>query len=493
LEELVDASGVAPAIEALLPVGVRRRQLPVRSWLVGVLLALADGRPAHLTRAHEALVSLPEADRDRLKVSEEWRSGPHLLTYRQTWTTARSVFSVLTKAVPDGQPSVPLQGLVDKLLEASVPAGVAPRSTSLAVDWTDAESFSRPPLSKSAPTADPEASWGHRRGDGPGQKDELFYGYYLSLATMAEDEGGPAVPELVRRATLTSCRADPVPAMVPVLAGLAAQGTALGDVLADSGYAHRVAGNWALPLRRAGAQLVMDLHTNDRGPRGTYSGAICCNGNLYCPATPNALLALVPLSRDASAEQAAAHDQKTTELSNYKLARISADDQDGYYRAACPAVAGKLRCPARPGSMALSHERPTVLAPPEHPPACCAQKTITVPPSVNAKTAQKHDHGSAPWRRSYARRTAAERANSTIKDPASNDISRGWCRLTGLAPLFLLISCCLVVRNLRVVDSFEARQAEQERRSASGRPPKQRRRRRETLADLVPSVPGAPP
>jgi hypothetical protein len=479
-------------IEALLPVGVRRRQLPVRSWLLGVLLCLADGRPAHLTRAHEALVGLPEADRARLKVTDEWRRGPHLLTYRQTWTTTKSILAVLKKAPPDGEPSARLQELADALLEASVPAGAAELSTSLAVDWTDTESFARPPPSEGARTADPEASWGHRRGDGPGQKDELFYGYYLSLATMAADEGGPAVPELVRRATLTSCRLDPVPAIVPVLERLAGSAP-IGDVLADSGYAHRVAGKWALPLRRAGAKLVMDLHPNDRGPRGSFAGAICCNGNLYCPATPKALLTLVPLGRDPSAEQAGAHDQKMGELSHYKLARISVEDKDGYSRAACPATAGKLRCPLRPASMALSHDRPTVLSPPEHWPACCAQKTVTVPPTVNSKTAQKYDHGSAAWRRSYARRTAAERANSTIKDPASNDISRGWCRLMGLAPLFLLITCCLMVRNLRVADAFQARRAEQARRAAAGMAPRQRRRRRRTLADLVAPTPGAPP
>jgi hypothetical protein len=32
-------------------------------------------------------------------------------------------------------------------------------------------------------------------------------------------------------------------------------------------------------------------------------------------------------------------------------------------------------------------------------------------------------------------RTGTERTFSTTKDPASNDISRGWCRLTGLAPI----------------------------------------------------------
>ncbi|MDA8184317.1 MAG: hypothetical protein M0035_07830 [Actinomycetota bacterium] len=35
------------------------------------------------------------------------------------------------------------------------------------------------------------------------------------------------------------------------------------------------------------------------------------------------------------------------------------------------------------------------------------QQTITVPPSVNAKTAQRHDYPSKTWRASYARRSAA--------------------------------------------------------------------------------------
>jgi hypothetical protein len=146
---------------------------------------------------------------------------------------------------------------------------------------------------------------------------------------------------------------------------------------------------------------------------------------------------------------------------------------------------GKLRCPARPASMALSHERPTVLAPPEHRPTCCAQQTLTVPASVNAKTAQKHDYPSAAWRRSYARRTAVERSYSTIKDPASNDISGGWCRLMGLSATTVFVACCLVVRNLRVLDAFEARAADEAARKAAGLTPRRRRRRRKTLGELA--------
>ena len=87
---------------------------------------------------------------------------------------------------------------------------------------------------------------------------------------------------------------------------------------------------------------------------------------------------------------------------------------------------------------------------------------------MNAKTAQKHDYPSPAWRRSYARRTGAERGFATAKDPATNDISRGWCRLMGLAPLMLFTTTLLTVRNQRILTAWNARQARQ-------RPPRRRR------------------
>jgi hypothetical protein len=72
--------------------------------------------------------------------------------------------------------------------------------------------------------------------------------------------------------TVSSCRHDPVPAFTPVLTALPEHCILLGDVLADSGYSHRIPQNWASPLRQAGAALVQDLHPLfvDRGPRGTH-------------------------------------------------------------------------------------------------------------------------------------------------------------------------------------------------------------------------------
>jgi hypothetical protein len=524
LEQVIDTSGVAGRIEPLLPVGVRPRQLRVRTLLTGMLLTAVHGRPAHLRRVHHALLDLHDADRLRLGIITHWRSGPHLITYRQVERTFGLLVTALSKDTPDGTPSPTLSHVLDQLLEASVQVLGEPASSSYAVDWTDHETWSRPPPKPRAkrehldpaainpenpeqPTpntndsddsddsddrakdqrcADPEASWGHRRGNHPGQKDELFHGYYLQAVTIVTDEHGPPVPELARRMQLTSCRLDPPAALVPVLERMSASEITIGDVLGDSGYAYRVPETWALPIRALGADLIQDLHPNDRGPHGTHHGAICANGNLYCPATPTTLLDIGALPRAATPEQTEAHDQQCSELAKYKLSAITRRDPDGYHRVSCPAAHGKLRCPLRPPSITLPYNRPTVPVPPEHPPVCCTQQTITVPPTVNAKTAQKHDYPSPAHRRSYARRSAAERTFSTIKDPATNDLSRGWCRTIGLTAIALLTATTLIARNLRIHDAHTTRETENERRAANGLPPKHRKRRRTTNAHTTP-------
>ena len=486
LEEIIDASGAAARIQALLPASVRGRQLTARTLLAGMMLTLDDSRPAQLTRVHAALTGLPRPDQIRLGVIAHRETGPHQLTYRQVEHTSRLVTKALARQHPDGAPSPDLQAVCDGLLEASIPPAHKNSSSALAADWTDVETWSRPPRHGTTKCADPEASWGHRNSNLPGPRGELFFGYYLSAAVMVADENGPAVPELARRMTLCSCALDPPRALVPVLTAMPSAGIALGDIIDDSGYAHRDAAAWAIPLRQAGAQLVQDLHPHDRGPQGTHHGAIIANGNLYCPQTPPALLQLGPLPPGAAPDDIAARDQQAAELARHKLGRHTADDSDGYHRVTCPAVTGKIRCPLRPASMTLSRDRPEILDPPGHPPACCTQRTITVDPDVAAKTRQKHDYPSAAHRRSYARRTGSERTFSTIKDPATTTIARGWCRQTGLTPLALWTACLLAVRNQRILTAWHARQEQNARRAAAGLPPKTRKRRRTTLATAPP-------
>lgn len=157
IEQIVSGSGVAEATGLMLPAGVRERQLKAGTLLTGMMLALADGRPAHLTRILEALTGLPEDDQKRLGVTAQWKTGPHQLTYRQAGHTSRLIRKTLAKAEPDGAPPADMQRLCDQLLEASIPAGHKQASSSLAVDWTGVEAWarSRPAAPEPAPTPRP--------------------------------------------------------------------------------------------------------------------------------------------------------------------------------------------------------------------------------------------------------------------------------------------------------------------------------------------------
>jgi hypothetical protein len=104
LEDIIGRARVAARIEVLLPIGVRHRQLPARTLLLGIALALADHRPAHLTRVHQALTSLPARDQVRLGVIAGWKNGPHLLTCRQTEPTSGLAVRALKKDTPGRRP-----------------------------------------------------------------------------------------------------------------------------------------------------------------------------------------------------------------------------------------------------------------------------------------------------------------------------------------------------------------------------------------------------
>ena len=226
-----------------------------------------------------------------------------------------------------------------------------------------------------------------------------------------------------------------------------------------------------MPLRAAGAQLIQDLHPADRGPQSAQRQGDLSNGNPYCPATPRPLLELGPLARAATGEDPAAHDTSTA-AGPAGLGKITADDAEGYHRVACPAATGGVRCPLRPDSMTRDRARPEILTPPEHPPACCTQETITVAPGRRGGDPQKHDYPSAAHRRSYARRTGAERGSPRSRTPPPTPSARGWCRLMGLTPLALWLAALHTIRNQRILRAWDARQAENTRRAAAGLPPR---------------------
>jgi hypothetical protein len=104
-------------------------------------------------------------------------------------------------------------------------------------------------------------------------QDELSFGCYFSAGIMMPGENGPPVPESARRATLPSCRHDPARALLPVLTSMPGQGNPPGDLLSDSGCAHRDATARALPARAAGAPAPSAASPPPRTPPPATSAA----------------------------------------------------------------------------------------------------------------------------------------------------------------------------------------------------------------------------
>ena len=148
----------------------------------------------------------------------------------------------------------------------------------------------------------------------------------------------------------------------------------------------------------------------------------------------------------------------------------------------CPAVMGKIRCPLRPASMTLTRDRPGDPHPARAPARLLhpADHHRATPDLRQEQRKNTTTHRSSTGK-SYARRTGAERTFSTAKDPASNNIARGWTRLMGLTPLILWLTCLLAVRNQRILDRL-------------GRPPGRQRppRRGRPAAQNPPPAPQDP-
>jgi len=492
-EAVVEASGVATLLDDRRPQGGRVAQLSAKAVLVALMLGIDRHKSGHLSGAHEALADLSVAERIRIGAHRSTRDVLHDPTYRQLSST----HDVVVKAF-DPTPVPSFRGVaqedrrahlgahragvdvvaasstrdevVDRLVEASVFDPYKQMSSSLAIDWTDHETWSRPRAKGDAcPPYDPDATWGHAKRNAPGAKEQPFFGYYAQVATMVNDDGGRPVPELVRRIAFGPAEVDPPPLMAATLVRMAGAGVALGDVLADCGYSNRTPKAFALPLRRAGAVLVMDLHPQDRGRKGTYGGAVISNGNLYCPSTPADLVDLEPLTKGAGKEEAVAHEGLVQERARFKLGVIARPDRRATTRVMCPALLGKVRCPRRPESLSLDYTHPDIAVVPAGTPSCCVQKTLSVPVEIWAKTSQRIDYPSDAHRRSYARRVGAERTYGWLATVATIGIRRGWSRLAGTTKNALMYALAVVVRNIRLIEKFERQEHRQVReQSATG-------------------------
>lgn len=370
---IIDRSQLPRTIESLIGRGGRPRQLPVRTMLLGIWLTTRQQHGATLVGAHRALLALPREQQIELGVLKVTNGTEHLLTYRQfeylfsqvsrlvdpepvlrrrmgetiaNWVT-RMAAQAPSEAEADMRRDL-LARLTDLLLDASIPHQYDGH-TAHAVDGTDIEGFCKP-VPKDAVATDPNTAWGRRSSKQPGVQHAMYRGYQGSVVCLTPLEGGPPVPEFVRSIRLHKANENAARNSIQQLRDLAALGMN-GDLLADSHYPMKK--EWSLAMGQLGFDLIVDLHPEDRGQKGTEQGAIIAEGALWCPATPKQLLAIDRLSPGATEGQRAEHFAQMRERDRYRFQSKGSADEDGYQRFECPAEADKARCPLVVKSLVL--------------------------------------------------------------------------------------------------------------------------------------------
>ena len=153
----------------------------------------------------------------------------------------------------------------------------------------------------------------------------------------------------------------------------------------------------------------------------------------------------------ATKEQKQAFGEEITKRKAYALRRISVT---GSRRFQCPALAGTVGCPLREGTVdiAIEGNLPLITTPPaaETAPTCCTQSTVELKEDGQRKLWQREYWGSKPWVLSNNRRTYVEGAFGNIKNPSTENLSRGTFRITGLARVTLFLGLASAAHNVRL-------------------------------------------
>ncbi|SCX38881.1 hypothetical protein SAMN03159343_0529 [Klenkia marina] len=512
-EATVDRGPLVTYIESLLPAqtgrrtGGRTRELGVRALLVGLLLlALAEqamilrdvvavlnglhptdkhrlGVPATVTErkvsrlfnqiAH-ALDPSPDsphnytarrAAHDRIR---EAHPGPDNLELRRTLHTAARATHEQTLTAN----LAALRYVLDRGLDATLPSD--PHTGSYAVDGSALPSWShqfhkqprRPEM-----LSDPDARW---NGKGAG-----WFGYWLHGVVRVGEVDGPDTPCLVERIELTAANADSRDAGLELLTRMVADHEradeaagrphrARRDILADRAYTSEVdrADDWIWPVFALGFDSVHHLTANQigQGKRPLLNGAIVVDGQPYSPRLPHHLRDITPPKVAAPRSAVLAYQQQIAHRAPYALHAVGGRRDDGSWDFGCKAMSllGSLRCDLKPTSMAkpptgrrLTTD-PAVFRPRTLPKICGQQKSRVSMDELPFW--QPLPHGSAEWWKSINRRNRVEGIFGNVKNDAAQNLTRGRFRVMGLARTTLMSLFTVMAANLRLMQTFTARQ-----------------------------------
>lgn len=366
----------------------------------------------------------------------------------------------------------------------------------LAVDATPVATFARGPRRKGKPkrgktrpivtySACPDGGWYIREGD-HGDVDflpdgsrptKVEYGFEHTLPYLCaygEHERG-LFPKLIVAMPLPH-----VPGNRPGLNGrravelscenLASVGVTIPKIrlAADNAYVNALPEDFAIPLRAAGIDLVIDYNQNQLGIQGGHHGALLVEGWWYCPAMPEALIDATADHRAGRIDDAT-YERRIDERRPFEFRLKEHPRPDGSLRLMCPAAgtAPTARCKHKPRSeerryvgnrrVDLNH----LLE--QNPPKACRQQTITIPAAERGRFEQPLRLGSPEWTKAYKTfRSTNEGGYGILKDAAGQSLADPKRRrIRGQAANALLTCFMICAANLAAIFSW-ARKAKED-------------------------------
>jgi hypothetical protein len=530
--------------------GGPRRELTVAALLVGVLLlALAEQRlilrdladllnklspsqkhrlgiprgprnnePAVTERMVSALFNnmcalidpSPHSERNRVpyekgkkRLHEQYGHDPELL--EQALAELRVEFHAML-----AEKRLKLRYVMDAGVEATLPDDVV-HTGSYAIDSSPLPTWAH----KYRKT--PRAPWLHPDPDAtrrakPTRTDSLgWLGYAIHSIVRVAEVGGEDVPCVTERVDLTPADVTDAEAGVALVQRMCADHERLDEA---AGRAHRPRGvilpdraytpdtrhgdRWSWPLFDLGFETHFDLTASQLGVAAAplANGAIVIDGLPYSPRTPLGLRELRPPNIGASKRDWQVYQRAIAERGRYALHAVGGRHDTGSWDFGCRAMAalGQLICDLKPASMALQpNERRTVVDPtvytPRTKPAICGQETARVY-ADELPYWQQLIPGSLEHYLSVNRRNRVEGYFGNVKNSAAQDVNRGNMRVMGLAKTSFLVMFFVMAANMRLLDTFEQRQA---RKQAEGdtppvkqtRQPRYRTRQRREMRERI--------
>lgn len=323
---------------------------------------------------------------------------------------------------------------------------------------SDLETISVAKDSKKPSSVDPDAAWSGATGKNGDTK--RFYGYYghalVSVPSARLGDDPTATSPIVRRIELTRATDDVVDPSLRMIDSLP---TPPEEVLVDRHYSYKDFSRWQSPLIDRGIRQVLDLRSDDHKVIWLSNG-ICTDGFIHCRAMPREMLGKQRPGLFATREEHEQFQREMTERERYRYYGVVRMNARGKIKLRCPAREEKVACPLFPPSMKIAGENgvPIVntdlleLEPGEKPPRCCTQDSfrITLPEPV-AKLNQTLYWGTFEWYRSYAGRTHVEGVFGNVKNPLTENLSRGTIQKTGIAWAQLMVTLMCATYNLRMI------------------------------------------